>query len=393
MKFEFKVALRYLGSGHKNRFISIVTFISVLGVAVGVMTLIIVLSVMSGFDSDLREKIVSVNPHVYVFSQEGISAPYALSDELEKLKHVEGASPFIEGQALIKRKKQVQGILLRGIDAQREIKVTRLKDYLAAGDLPEDNEAILLGSELARIFGLSIGDSIVVVSPVKQREHTFRVAGIFNSGMYDYDASFAYINLAKAQEFFDIEELVSGIGVRVDDLFKAKDVKKQILKDFGFRYWVRTWMEINKNLFSSLRLEKTVMFIILTLIVLVACFNIISTLIMTVMEKTKEIGILKSLGASRKQISGIFTFCGLIIGILGTLLGAGIGFYACYLLKTYEFIKLPADIYYIDKLPVEIQWNDSILIAVCAVVISLLATIYPAYKAARLNPVEALRYE
>ncbi|MCK5306084.1 MAG: ABC transporter permease [Candidatus Omnitrophica bacterium] len=393
MRFELGVALRYLRSGHKSKFISAVTIFSVLGVAVGVMALIIVLAVMSGFDNDLREKIVGVNPQVYVQAAEGITFPYEVIKEIKDIEHVVAASPFIEGQALLFKNKYAQGVMMRGINSQLEPEVTRLREYLIAGYLPEAENSILVGKELARTFNLGVGSIITVVSPVKEKKYKFTVCGIFNTGMYDYDASWTYISLSDAGTFFDTDGAVSAVGVKIDDLFKAEEVKKDILKKLGYSYWVRTWMEVNRSFFSSLKLEKTVMFIIVALIVMVASFNIISTLIMMVMEKTKDIGILKSLGASRISIALIFTFCGVIIGTLGTVVGAGSGFLACHLLEKYEFIKLPADIYYVSTLPVQIQWNDSILIAVSAVALSFLATLYPAYQAAGLNPVEALRYE
>ncbi len=394
MKFELQVALRYLKARHKSRFVSLVTLISICGVAVGVMALIVVIAVMTGFDDDLREKIVSVNPQVYIQQANGIENPDEVIDKIKGIEDVVAASPFIEGQALFFQNKYAQGVLLRGIDSQREPKVTRLKEYIITGGLPNSKQAILIGSELAKNFGLALGEEITVVSPAKKgKKHQFIVCGVFTSGMYDYDANLTYTSISNAQEFFDMPSTVSAVGVKVTDLFKAGEVKREILKTLGLRYWVKTWMEVNRNLFSSLKLEKTVMFIILALIILVACFNIISTLIMMVMEKTKDIGILMSLGATRRSISLIFTLSGLIISTLGTTLGAAAGFLICYLLKTYKFIKLPADIYYVDTLPVQIQWSDSFLIALCAIAISFLATLYPAYQASRLNPVEALRYE
>ncbi len=393
MKFELRVALRYLRSRHKSRFISIVTFISVAGVAVGVMALIVVLSVMNGFDRDLRQKIVGVNPHIYIQESGGIAHPDEIIEKLKDIKHIEGASPFIEGQAMLKKDKQASGVLIRGIDSKREVGVTNIENYIIKGSLPKGKNDIVIGNQLAKAFNLKIGDIITAISPIDRKGFEFKVKGIFSSGMYEYDSTLAYISLSSAQSFFDTKNLIGAIGIKTDNLFLAKEIKKNIIKKLGFGYWVRTWMGVNKNLFSSLKLEKTVMFIILVLIVLVASFNIISTLIMTVMEKTRDVGILKSLGATRRSIALIFTYCGLIIGTLGTIIGAGIGFLLCYLLKTYKFIKLPPDIYYIETLPVQIKWSDSLIIGLAAILISYLATLYPAYQAAKLKPVEAIRYE
>ncbi len=392
MRFEIKVALRYLRSRHKSRFISIVTFISVLGVAIGVMTLIVVLAVMTGFDNDLRQKIVGVNPHIYIQRPGGIANPEDIINRIKDIGHIKGASPFIEGQAMLTKGNQAIGVLLRGIDKRLEPQVSNIKDYLVQGSLPKDND-IVIGSQLAQVLNLSLKDRITAISPVNREEFEFEVCGIFNSGMYEYDLNLVYISISDAKEFFETDNRIGAIGIRCDNLFLAQKTKEAIIRRLGFGYWVRTWMEVNRNLFSSLKLEKTAMFIILVLIILVACFNIISTLIMTVMEKTKDIGILKSLGATRSSIASVFTYCGLIIGIVGTSIGVSSGFLLCYLLKTYKFIRLPEDIYYIGALPVQIQWSDSLIIALSAVIISYLATLYPAYQAARLNPVEALRYE
>jgi len=393
MSYELWISFRYLVSKRKEKFISIISLISIMGVALGVTALIVVLAVMSGFDRDLREKIVGTNSHIIIEKEGGISDYNALVSDINKIAHVKASSPFINGQALIRQDDQVLGVILRGIDPAREKDVTNIQKYLESGTLELKKNTVMIGNELSLRLGLKIGDEISLISAADPEPKDFKVAGIFNSGMFEYDMNLIFTNLEGAQGFYSTGNVAGGIGVKVDDVNMADRIKKDIQKQLGIDYWVRSWSELNRNLFAALKLEKITMFIILALIVVVACFNIASTLIMMVMEKTKDIGILKSIGSDNKSIRRIFMLDGFLIGFTGTILGAIGGFGLCYLLKTYQFVKLPRDIYYIDRLPVNLELSDSMTVIIAAILISLVSTIYPAWQAARMEPVEALRYE
>jgi len=393
MRYEAWIGFRYLISKRRERFISIISFISVMGVALGVMALIVVLAVMSGFDNDLREKIVGTNSHIVIEKDGGILDYNELVEKVNSMPHVIASSPFINGQALIRQKDQVTGVILRGIDPEREKYVTNIEKYLIIGTLEVGKDSVVVGKELAWRLNLTLGDEISLISAASPKPRPFKIVGVFSSGMFDYDMNLVFTSLQGAQEFYAVEGAAGGIGVKVDDAYKADDIRDDIQSSIGFGYWVRSWSDLNKNLFAALKLEKITMFIILALIVLVACFNIVSTLIMMVMEKTKDIGILKAIGATNARIRNIFVLNGFFIGFLGTLLGAVGGFTTCYLLKTYEFIKLPRDIYYIDRLPVNLNIMDAGTVIVAAIFISLVSTLYPAWQAAKMEPVEALRYE
>lgn len=393
MQYEVWISFRYLISKRKERFISIISFISIMGVAVGVTALIVVIAVMSGFDNDLREKIVGTNSHIIIEKEGGIEDYDALVEMVNKMPHVIASSPFVNGQALIRQKDQVTGVIFRGIDPKREKHVTNIEKYLQEGTLFLQKDSVLIGRELAWRLNLNIGDKISLISAASPKPRPFKVTGIFNSGMFDYDMNLVFTSIEGAQDFYGVEGLAGGIGVKVDDVHMADSIKNEIQSSVGFDYWVRSWTDLNKNLFSALKLEKITMFIILALIVVVACFNIVSTLIMMVIEKTKDIGILKSIGATNSNIRRIFVLNGFFIGFLGTALGAAGGFILCHLLKTYQFIKLPRDIYYIDRLPVNVNIGDSLIVIMAAIVISFVSTLYPAWQAARMEPVEALRYE
>jgi len=393
MRYEAWISFRYLISKRKEKFISIISSISVMGVAVGVAALIVVLAVMSGFDKDLRDKIVGTNSHIIIEKEEGIADYNSLIEEINNVPHVIASSPFVNGQALIRQGDQVTGVIFRGIDIKREKYVTNIEKYLAAGTLDLDRESVLIGKELAWRLNLAIGDEISLISAASPRPRPFKVKGIFNSGMFDYDMNLVFTSLQGAQEFYAVEGLAGGIGVKVDDVYNADSIKDDIQLAIGYGYWARSWTDLNKSLFSALKLEKITMFIILALIVIVACFNIVSTLIMMVMEKTRDIGILKAIGATNRKIRNIFMLNGFFIGFLGTTLGAAGGFILCYLLKTYQFVKLPRDIYYIDRLPVNLNLMDALVVILAAIGISLVSTFYPAWQAAKMEPVEALRYE
>jgi len=411
------MGVRYLKARRKQTFISLISIISIGGVMLGVMALIIVLAVMTGFEDDLRNKILGTNSHVIVLKR-GNSPMDNYAEVVEKVKTVQdvvAAAPFVFSQVMVNSDTNVAGVVIRGIDPDSESEVTDLARNMMEGtvsllkeqfDHPESEigpkrEGIIIGLELARLLGVLVGDEVTVVSPTGTQLPTgpvpklkkFRVVGLFNSGMFEYDSSLVYISLTSAQRFFNLKDSVTGVEIKVRDIYEASRIADQIQETLGVGYSVRDWTEMNRNLFSALKLEKIAMFIILVLIVLVAAFNIASTLIMMVMEKNKDIAILKSMGATSKSIMKIFMAEGLTIGLIGTLLGCIFGFLICWTADTYKLIKLQGDVYYLDHLPFKMTPFDFITVATMSILICLLATLYPAWQASKLDPVVALRYE
>jgi lipoprotein-releasing system permease protein len=396
MNAEFSISLRYLLTKRKEKFLSMISFISVAGVAIGVTALIVVISVMTGFDRDLRDRIVGNFSHITLSAFRPIN--YAEYESLEKKlagqQHVTAVSPFIQGQVLVEQEGKYMALGMKGIVPDKEKKVTRIAEYLVKGSYSQlVPGSVLVGKELAALYGLTVGSELKVISP-KGEKFTLKIAGVYASGMYDYDLNLIVVHLKTAQQILGMGDTITAAAIRLDNIYMAEQVKHGLAKSVGYDYVLRTWMDANRNFFAALKLEKLTMFIILTLIILVASFNVISTLIVMVVEKTKDIGILKSLGMSSRQIRRIFTYEGIIIGLTGTLVGTAGGIFLCLLLKKYQFVKLPADIYYVEKLPVALVfWPDIFLIVCAAMAITLLSTVYPAAKAAQLKPVEALRYE
>ncbi len=425
MSYEFFISLRYLRARRKQVFVSIITFISVAGIFLGVAALIIVLAVMNGFETDLRNKILGINSHVLVMEYSGAMRNHPkVMREVAQVPGVVASTPFIYSQAMLKRGGSVTGIVLRGLSTEDALKVIHLGKIREGKfeDLVNEKRnlpalkpehtglpGILVGRELAKNLGVFLHETVHVVSPsglatpmgMVPRMKPFLVVGIFESGFFEYDSTLAFISLKDCQEFLGMGETVTGIEIRVDDIYKADRIAKQIEQKLGFPYWGRNWMEMNKNLFAALKLEKRVMFIILSLIVLVAAFNIISALIMIVMEKNKDIAILKTMGATRTGIMKIFIFQGLIVGAIGTVLGCIAGLIVAFNLEAlsrfvenlFGFKILPGDVYYLSELPSQVNFGDVGIIILGTLLISFLSTIYPSWRASRLDPVEALRYE
>ncbi len=418
MRYEWFIGLRYLKAKRKQTFISIITVISIAGVTVGVMALIVVLAVMSGFEKTLKEKILGTHAHLVLLKvgQEGMDHYEEVAKRVEGVKGVVSAAPFIFNQVMLSSESNVSGVVLKGIDPHRVRKVTELANNLKTGRLEDlmrvregDLPGVILGVELAKHLSVSLNDTIQVISPLGTmtpmglvpKMKRFRVVGTFYSGMYEIDNTLAYVSLESAQRFFSLGGRVTGIEIKTDDIYRVRQIGKEIRREMGFSFWTKDWMEMNRNLFSALKLEKIAMFIILVLIVLVAAFNIISTLMMVVMEKNKDIAILKAMGTPSKGILKIFVIEGLVIGVVGTILGTILGLGAAFNLETitgfvedlFGFKILASDIYYIDKLPSQVNALDVVLIVITAISISLLATVYPSWRASKLDPAEALRYE
>jgi len=420
MGYEWFISLRYLKARRRQGFISLISLISVAGVSVGVMALIVVLAVMTGFTDSLREKILGINSHIVIQKLgRGITDYRELSSKVLETPGVLAATPYTYSQTLLSLPDASTGAVVRGIDPATANNVLSLSKQLIEGSVAalngekEEKDAptgespsrnlpgIILGKEIARNLRVDMGDNIRLFSPsgpltpmgVIPKIKTCRVVGIFDTGMYEYDSSLAYVSLTTAQDFLDLGDSVHGLELKVDDIYKASAIAEELEKKLGFGYVVKDWISMNKNLFSALKLEKTAMFIVLALIVLVAAFNIISTLIMVVMSKGKDIAILKSMGATSKGIMKIFIYEGLVIGLTGTVLGVIGGLVLCEILSKYQFIKLPSDVYPITTLPVKILAMDVTLVAVSAALITLLATIYPSWQASKIDPAVALRYE
>ncbi len=377
------------------------------GVFVGVAAIIVVLSVENGFHKELRDRILGASPHITV-SQFGYRPIYyqpnndSLIKKLRRMPGVVQVAPFIYSKILIRAGSLVEGGVVKGVDPELERRMTDISRSVIEGAFSFDSAGAVIGVELARSLGIFVGDEIVLFSPFAgtatpvgylPRTRTFRVRGIFDAGMYEYNSSFIFVGLNELQNFLGMPGRISGYEIRCAEPLNASRLAKRVAAELGMPFRATDWIAQNKNLFTALRLEKVVTFIVLVLIVLVAAFNIVGMLTMMVIRKTREIGILKTIGARSQTITRIFMLVGLLIGLLGTTGGAIFGFALSWLLNRYRFVNLPGDVYFIKNLPVEMQWQDFVVVCSSALVITFVATFYPAYRAAKLQPVEAIRYE
>ena len=398
MSLEFFIAWRYLKARRMGVFTLLTSLIGVGGITLGVAALIITLGVMSGFQSDIREKILALQPHIIVM-KEG-PAPFTeygpVAGVIGRNANVTAASPFVYGQIILRRGQSTTGAVIKGINLKAEEKLVGLKKILNVDVVQLGPKQLILGYHLAQNLGAGINQDVILVSPgqmnfVPKMEQYKEIAS-FRSGMYEYDSNMAYVSLESGQKLFGLGNAVTGIGVSLKDPDSAATVEKALKQELGYPYFIRTWQEMNGNLFAALKLEKIMMFIILTLIILVASFNIISNLLLLTVEKSKEIGIMSAMGLKRTVIGKIFFFEGLIIGLFGIISGTVIGTGLCYLLNKYQFVHLPADVYYLDRLPVKVFAGDVLSVVAATLVITLLAAIYPAYQATKLDPLDAIRY-
>lgn len=425
MPYELFVSLRYLMAKRKQVFVSVTTVISIGGIFLGVAALIIVLAVMNGFETDLRNKILGINAHIVLMEYGGVMHNYeGLLKKVTDRKEIVAATPFIYSQAMLKKGENASGVILRGLDPGSAFKVINLGKMQEGNiaHLSEQNRGTLriapdvarlpglaIGKELAKNLGIFLFDSVYLLSPqglstpmgMMPRMKKFLVVAVFDSGFYEYDSTLAFLLLKDAQDFLNLGNQITGLEIKVDDIYRADTIARTLEKGLGYPYWARNWMELNKNLFSALRLEKRVMFLILSLIVLVAMFNIMTSLIMVVMEKNRDIAIFKSMGATSRSIMEVFVCQGVIIGVIGTVMGSLAGLAIAYNLQAislfieniFGFKILPGDVYYLSVLPSQVSYPDVAAIILGTLTISLLATLYPSWRASQLDPAEALRYD
>lgn len=412
MSFETFIAKKYFRAKKRTGFISIISYVSIAGVTIGITALILVLSVMNGFEEEVRSKLIGADAHIRLrrYFNKTITEKERLMEVVLKHPRVIGASPTIHEAGMIRSKQAQEPTHIKAIDINSIDGVLEISNKIYAGNLDFTEKeikgkkipGIVLGRYLAdALMAFSEKDIVTLMIPPSQQSGLFAqpkvkqfyVAGILDLGFYDYDRLFSFISLEHAQKLFDMPDGISWIEIKIDDYEAADEVANDLIEELGYPYTTLTWFEMNKSLFSWMKIEKWGAFVILSLIIMVAAFNIISSLIMIVMEKTREIGILKSMGATSKSIMKIFVYEGLIVGIIGTIFGSVLGYSIGFAQLKYKIISLPADVYIITALPIQMQWIDFAAISLSAIILCLLASIYPAFKASRLYPVDAIRYE
>lgn len=425
MSFELFIARKHLLKGRRHGFVSLIAVISTLGIAVGVMALIVVLAVMSGFDRELKNKIVGVQPHIILEAAGGIGNFEDLKNKIKsfEIPQIESIAPYVQGQGIIRSEQNAQGVVIKGVDSANE-PMNLIQKHLKHGVLDLDNIRItteqdktkiigraIIGEELAYRLRIGLNDVVTIISPAfdddpiqsikRAKNAAFVVSGVFRVGMSDFDSNLVLIDLDQAQKLYQLGDRVTGMSIRIKQVELADDIKFLIQSHLGTGYIARSWIDLNRTFFRALQVEKTVMTILLSLIILVAAFNIISTLIMSVMEKTKDIGIMRALGATQGAVKRIFLLQGFAVCFFGVFIGAAAGLALAFNLnpvsdfleRTFGISVFPSDIYYFDQIPAQINPNDVFLIVGFAFLMSLIAGLYPAHYASKLNPIQALRYE
>ncbi len=401
MRFESFVAKRYLMSQSKGVFSLITTLIGVLGVAVGVAALITTLAVMTGFQNDIKKHVIGAQAHIMVLGKMPEGRYQKLQEQIETLPQVIATAPTIYGQAILSYAQSSHGVILRGLDTGQEAKTNTLVSSLVEGSFEAAEGATLpplvLGTELAENMGLDIDDEVVLVSPQGlagglPKMKRFKVTGLLKTGYYEFDNTIAYTDLQNASDFLGLKGAVTGLNVKIANLDKADEAAGQIINTIGYQYTVKTYAQMNQTLYAALKLEKTVMFIILFLIIIVAALNITSNLILFGTEKLRDIGILRTLGASPAKIRHIFLLEGLFIATAGVVLGLILAFVLCFVIANTNIVQLPADIYYLTKVPVSLQFFDILSVVLGSYLVCFISALYPAYKASKINPVDAVRY-
>ncbi len=406
MSYEWFIARRYLTARRKQAFISVITSISTLGITIGVMALIIAIALITGFQDDVQEKILGSTAHVMVndMSGNGLADYTPFMDRVAEMEGIVSVTPIVFNTVMIQGPYKSEGAVLRGVDFERELPHSSWLKELERGDLPERGarrDGILLGRDLAFKLGAGVGDVVTALAPsnrlsplgISPKTKRFRVTGIYATGLYEWDSTQALIWLDAGQRIFGLGENIHLVQIRIDRIFDAPEIRDRIREFLPDESYAITWMEMNESLFSALKLEKRLMFFTITLIVIVAALNIIATLILMVMEKTRDIGVLKAMGASSRSIMRIFFLQGAMIGVFGTIIGTGLGLLWCFLANTFQLIKLPVHIYMIPFVPFRIKVLDLLAIVGVALLISFLSTLFPSHRAARVDPVNALKYE
>lgn len=399
MKFETFIALRYLLSRSKGVFTVITTVIGILGVCVGVAALVTTLAVMSGFQNDIKNKVIGAQAHIMIVGSMAEGRYQKVQEAISSVKHVKASAPNILGQAILNFSDYSQGVVIRGLDAEQEKFTSDLPSSVVEGSFAKEGVSapLVLGTELAANMGLDIDDDVVLVSPRSlagglPKMKRFKITGLLKTGYYEFDNTIVYTDIASASDFLGLKGGVTGLSVKLDKLDNAEKAAAAIEEATQSRYAVRTFMQLNSTLYAALKLEKVMMFIILSLIILVASLNITSNLILFGTEKLKDIGLMRAMGASPSRIRRIFILEGLYIGSAGVISGIILALVLCWAIATFDIVQLPGDIYYLTKVPVSLQWTDILSVVLGSYFLCFLSALYPAYRASKVNPVDAIRY-